>query len=116
MERPTPDPVVRQATDEQLLIEAGGRRILTEAACPHRKGRLRFGYVNGRALRITCPLHHSTFDLLTGQQISGPVCRPLRVTVLAADAPDPVVTGGRNQWPASSVGSCELYANGGASL
>jgi len=93
MECSIPDPVVRQATDEQLLIEIGGRRILTEAACPHRKGRLRFGYVNGRALRITCPLHHSTFDLLTGQQISGPACRPLRVTVFAADVADPVVSG-----------------------
>jgi nitrite reductase (NADH) small subunit len=104
MEHPVPDPVVRQATDEQLLIEIGGRRILTEAACPHRKGRLRFGYLNGRALRITCPLHHSTFDLLTGQQISGPVCRPLRVTVLAADVADPTVSGDQESVTGLNIG------------
>ncbi|MFI5783047.1 Rieske (2Fe-2S) protein [Nocardia sp. NPDC051570] len=83
MEDSGPEAEVRQTTEERLLIEVGDRRILIEAACPHRKGRLRFGHVNGRALRITCPLHHSTFDLLTGQQISGPPCRSLWVRVLS---------------------------------
>lgn len=68
--------------DDRILIEVAGRRILAAATCPHRKGRLRFGRVNPRTLRITCPLHHATFDLLTGRRVGGPTCGPLQVTVL----------------------------------
>jgi len=75
-------PKIRSVDHEQILIEIAGRRILAAAACPHRKGRLRFGHVNPRTLRITCPLHHATFDLLTGRHVGGPACGPLRVTVL----------------------------------
>ncbi len=78
---------IRPIGEDQILIEVAGRRVLVEAACPHRKGRLQFGRVNTRTLRITCPLHHATFDLLTGRQVSGPACRPLRVTTLD-DAPE----------------------------
>ncbi|RJQ81607.1 Rieske (2Fe-2S) protein [Pseudonocardiaceae bacterium YIM PH 21723] len=56
--------------------------MLVEAECPHRKGRMRFGHINERTLRISCPLHHSTFDLTTGERVSGPACRSLRVTEL----------------------------------
>jgi nitrite reductase (NADH) small subunit len=73
---------IRELSEDLLLIEAGGRRIVTEAACPHRKGRLRFGYLNARTLRLTCPLHHSSFDLLTGEPVAGPACRALRVLEL----------------------------------
>lgn len=82
-------PVLRQLTDDVMLVEAGGWRVLTEAACPHRKGRLRFGFVNGRTMRLTCPLHHSTFELLTGRQVGGPPCRSLQVVVLPEDQPTP---------------------------
>ncbi|MGH3564845.1 MAG: Rieske (2Fe-2S) protein [Pseudonocardia sp.] len=68
--------------DNQILIEVAGHRLLVAAACPHRKGRLQFGRVNPRTLRITCPLHHATFDLLTGQRVGGPACGPLRITQL----------------------------------
>lgn len=83
------EPVVRQLGDDLILIEVAGRRFLTESACPHRKGRLRYGYVNGRTLRITCPLHLSSFDLVTGRQISGPPCRKLVVADLPAGAEVP---------------------------
>jgi len=76
------EPVIRQVDDDRLLVEVDELRVLIEASCPHRKGRLRFGHVNPRNRRITCPLHHSTFELTTGRQVSGPPCRPLRVTVL----------------------------------
>lgn len=74
--------VVRQVSADQILIEVGGVRVLAQGECPHRKGRLRFGMVNPRRMSITCPLHHSTFDLRTGRQLSGPPCGPLRVSVL----------------------------------
>lgn len=83
---------LRQISPDQLLIEVAGRRILTQAECPHRRGRLRYGYLNDRTLRITCPLHHSTFDLLTGRQVAGPPCGPLRVTLLPEDAAPPRAT------------------------
>lgn len=82
----TPTARIRPVKDDQILIEVAGYRVLAPAACPHRKGRLRFGRVNPQTLRITCPLHHATFDLLTGQQVSGPTCDPLRVTVLDDEA------------------------------
>ncbi|WNV85420.1 Rieske 2Fe-2S domain-containing protein [Umezawaea sp. Da 62-37] len=82
--------VLRQLDADLLLVEVGDRRFLTQAECPHRKGRLLFGYVNERRLRITCPLHHSTFDLTTGAQVSGPACGSLKVTALEGDAPYPV--------------------------
>ncbi|WP_309117149.1 Rieske (2Fe-2S) protein [Saccharothrix sp.] len=76
---------VRQLNGDLLLVEVRGQRFLTQAECPHRKGRLLFGYVNDRKLRITCPLHHSTFELTTGDQVSGPVCGSLKVTPLTGD-------------------------------
>ncbi|HWO67567.1 MAG TPA: Rieske (2Fe-2S) protein [Umezawaea sp.] len=82
--------VLRQLDADLLLVEVGEHRFLTQAACPHRKGRLLFGYVNDRRLRITCPLHHSTFDLTTGAQVAGPPCGDLKVTVLEGSAPYPV--------------------------
>jgi nitrite reductase (NADH) small subunit len=78
--------VLRQVTDDLLLVEVAGRQFLVEAACPHRKGRLRYGHVNPRNLRITCPLHYSTFDLTTGRKVAGPACRSLRVQVLTEEA------------------------------
>ncbi|MGH3997703.1 MAG: Rieske (2Fe-2S) protein [Pseudonocardiaceae bacterium] len=78
---------IRPVGDDQILIEVAGQQILASASCPHRQGRLRFGRVNPRTLRIACPLHHATFDLLTGQRVSGPTCGPLRVAVLDAAVP-----------------------------
>jgi len=82
--------VLRQLNADLLLVEVGEHKFLTQAECPHRKGRLLFGYVNDRRLRITCPLHHSTFDLTTGAQVAGPPCGSLKVTVLEGPAPYPV--------------------------
>ncbi|MCC3770856.1 Rieske 2Fe-2S domain-containing protein [Streptomyces sp. UNOC14_S4] len=64
---------------EWVRVTVDGRPYDIAAACPHRKGRLVHGYVNPRTLRITCPLHRSTFDLTTGCQISGPSAGPLPV-------------------------------------
>ncbi|MBP2702657.1 Rieske (2Fe-2S) protein [Microbispora sp. RL4-1S] len=87
--RPEDGPTLRQIGPDHLLIEVAGRRIVAQAECPHRRGRLRFGYLNSRTLRLTCPLHHSTFDLLTGRQVSGPPCGSLTVELLPDDVPPP---------------------------
>lgn len=79
-------PLVVQVTDDLVLIEVAGRRLLAEAHCPHRKGRLRFGHVDGTRLSIRCQLHHSTFDLLDGAVVTGPACAPLRVVAHLPDA------------------------------
>lgn len=69
----------QQVTDELIKVRAGRQDFLIAAACSHRQGRLVYGYVNDRTLRITCPLHHSTFDLTTGCPLSGPARTQLRV-------------------------------------
>lgn len=84
--RPETHASLRQISPDRLLIEVAGKRIITQAHCPHRRGLLRFGYLNSRTLRITCPLHHSAFDLLTGQQVAGPPCGSLHVELLPEGA------------------------------
>ncbi|WP_432871312.1 Rieske (2Fe-2S) protein [Microbispora rosea] len=95
---------LRQIAPDLLLIEVAGRRMLTQAECPHRRGRLRYGYLNGRTLRITCPLHHSTFDLLTGRQVAGPPCGSLRVTLLPEDAASPRSAAEAAEWAERAEG------------
>ncbi|MET9933515.1 Rieske (2Fe-2S) protein, partial [Streptomyces sp. NPDC006324] len=73
------EPVVRQVTEDLVLVETGGRKVLAAAVCPHRGGRLKYGRVDGDRLRITCPLHHTTFDLTSGERLSGAACAALRV-------------------------------------
>jgi nitrite reductase/ring-hydroxylating ferredoxin subunit len=68
-----------EAQPDKVRISAGDRTFLIDAACPHRKGRLVFGHVNANTLRITCPLHRSTYDLTDGHQISGPAACALNV-------------------------------------
>jgi nitrite reductase/ring-hydroxylating ferredoxin subunit len=81
---------VRAAREPVELTELdGGRRVrvriadqefVIDAACPHRKGRLVHGHVNPRTLRITCPLHRSVFDLVTGEPLAGPATECLTVS------------------------------------
>ncbi|MFE5241263.1 MULTISPECIES: Rieske (2Fe-2S) protein [unclassified Streptomyces] len=70
---------VREVSEDVIAVELPGGTVLTDAVCPHRKGRLRFGYVDADRMRITCPLHHSTFSLENGRRLAGPVCDALRI-------------------------------------
>jgi len=63
---------VEPAGEGRLRVNAGGRSFLIAATCPHRDGLLLYGYVNAARLRITCPLHRSSFDLVTGAVVMGP--------------------------------------------
>jgi nitrite reductase/ring-hydroxylating ferredoxin subunit len=74
---------LRQLNADEVLVETDEVRVALQNECPHRKGRLRYGRVNPHLKRITCPLHSSTFDLLTGEQVAGPACGPIRVRVLS---------------------------------
>ena len=69
---------IQQVTEDLIKVHAARREFLISAACSHRQGKLVYAYVNDRTLRITCPLHHSTFDLVTGCPLSGPANAKLR--------------------------------------
>ncbi|KRV49996.1 hypothetical protein AQ490_18010 [Wenjunlia vitaminophila] len=79
--------MVEAAGEDEVRVRVGEREFLVSAACPHRRGRLVFARVNEARLRITCPLHHSSFDLLTGAALSGPTERPLCVREVTGDQP-----------------------------
>ena len=85
------DPRVQQVSERLILVEAGGRRLLTDAACPHRMGRMRYGHLDADRMLIRCPLHHSAFDLRDGgRRVAGPACGALRIVAeLPAGAPVP---------------------------
>ncbi|CAL9326140.1 Rieske (2Fe-2S) protein [Streptomyces sp. SudanB182_2057] len=76
MKRP-PEVTIEQTGDNTLKITIGDKQYEIEAFCPHRRGHLAHGYVNTRALRITCPLHHSSYSLETGTLTAGPSGRTL---------------------------------------
>lgn len=63
---------IEQLPNEEVRISVGDRQFIVAAECPHRRGRLAYAHVNATTLRITCPLHRSTYDLTTGAQVSGP--------------------------------------------
>lgn len=63
---------VEPACGATVRVQAAGRTFLAAAKCPHRDGLLVYGYVDAARLRITCPLHRSSFDLATGAVVSGP--------------------------------------------
>ncbi len=74
--------VIEQVTEDTIRVEVGGRRLRAGARCPHRKGLMVHGYLNTGKMHLTCPLHYSTFDLLTGCALAGPASDALPVEVL----------------------------------
>jgi nitrite reductase/ring-hydroxylating ferredoxin subunit len=53
-----------------LLANVGGRICATSDRCGHQNASLSKGSLQGRV--VTCPLHGATFDITTGQNLSGP--------------------------------------------
>jgi nitrite reductase/ring-hydroxylating ferredoxin subunit len=78
---------VEPAGEGQVRVQAAGRAFLVAAKCPHRDGLLLYGYVNAATLRITCPLHRSSFDLATGAVVTGPSNRALYTEELPCQQP-----------------------------
>jgi 3-phenylpropionate/trans-cinnamate dioxygenase ferredoxin component len=50
---------------EMLVANAGGQYFISDARCPHMGGHLPDGGLEGTVL--TCPRHHSQFDLRDGR-------------------------------------------------
>jgi nitrite reductase/ring-hydroxylating ferredoxin subunit len=53
-----------------LLANVEGRICATSDRCGHQNASLSKGSLKGRV--VTCPLHSATFDVTTGQNLSGP--------------------------------------------
>ncbi|ARZ66270.1 Rieske 2Fe-2S domain-containing protein [Streptomyces sp. HU2014] len=70
---------VEQISEDRIRVCVGDREFEADAFCPHRKGHMVHGYVNVARLRITCPLHHSSYSLETGEAITGPTATPMCV-------------------------------------
>ena len=82
---------------ELLVAAVGGNFYIADARCPHLHGHLARGTLEGTV--VTCPVHHSQFDLSDGHCVrwtdwSGPVKtmaelarhpRPLRVYEVSVD-------------------------------
>ncbi|MDI6644194.1 MAG: Rieske (2Fe-2S) protein [Methanobacteriaceae archaeon] len=52
---------------EILLARAGNEYFATDNKCPHMGGDLSHGVLEG--VVVTCPMHHSQFDLSNGEVI-----------------------------------------------
>jgi len=50
---------------EFLVANVAGEFFVTDARCPHLGGHLARGVLEGSV--VTCPLHHSQYDLRTGE-------------------------------------------------
>lgn len=68
-----PQKVIHEAT-QLVLVKKGSRVYGLSSRCSHLGGPLEEGDVDGNA--ITCPWHASTFDLATGEVVSGPARCP----------------------------------------
>lgn len=68
-------------------LRDGSLRAVT-AVCPHRGGPIADGQIDDRV--VICPLHANTFDLTTGQCLTGPLA--LRSYPVALDDGEIVLT------------------------
>ena len=59
--------VVTIRNQEILLARASGRYYAAEGRCPHLRGRLWLGKLDGTV--VTCPVHGSRFDLTDGHVV-----------------------------------------------
>jgi NADPH-dependent 2,4-dienoyl-CoA reductase/sulfur reductase-like enzyme/nitrite reductase/ring-hydroxylating ferredoxin subunit len=61
--------------DEVLIVRSGGELFAVGARCTHYRGQLAEGLVVGDTVR--CPLHHSCFNLRTGEAVRAPAFDPI---------------------------------------
>ncbi len=58
------------AFDTQILLSnVSGKIYATQDSCGHQRASLSKGTLNGKI--VTCPLHRATFDVTTGENVSG---------------------------------------------
>ena len=58
---------VKAGEREILLARVGDRYFAAESRCPHMRGELSQGTLEGTI--VTCPVHHSRFDLEDGRVV-----------------------------------------------
>jgi 3-phenylpropionate/trans-cinnamate dioxygenase ferredoxin subunit len=63
--------------DQVLVVNVGGELHAVQGICSHEYFELDKGFITGDT--ITCALHLSRFDLLTGDPLDPPADEPLRV-------------------------------------
>ncbi|SAI73101.1 3-phenylpropionate dioxygenase ferredoxin subunit [Bordetella ansorpii] len=63
----------------RFTVVVGNCRYSIPRHCPHRAGRLDHGFISSARGTVSCPLHHSVFDLATGMQLAGPPCGDISV-------------------------------------
>jgi nitrite reductase/ring-hydroxylating ferredoxin subunit len=61
--------VVKLGERQVLLVKHGGEVFAVQGSCPHLGGHLKDGRITADG-HIVCPLHHSEFDLRTGDVIA----------------------------------------------
>ena len=65
----------RLGEHEVVVCHTRDGLFVVDNVCTHAFARMSEGYLKGT--RITCPLHGATFDVRTGQVLSGPATVPL---------------------------------------
>ncbi|MCI4355778.1 MAG: Rieske (2Fe-2S) protein [Thermoplasmata archaeon] len=66
------------------VFNVGGLLLGVDAKCTHMGGPINQGAVAGTT--VTCPWHHSQFDLRTGAVVQGPAVRPLKGYRVSAES------------------------------
>jgi 3-phenylpropionate/trans-cinnamate dioxygenase ferredoxin subunit len=78
---------VNAAGREILLVRVGDKYYAVDNRCPHMKGDLSQGKLEGTV--VTCPLHGSQFDISNGQVVrwlkGGPMSKVGRALKLSKD-------------------------------
>ena len=83
------------AGQEILVVHHEGSYYAIGRKCPHMGGDLAKGTLAGTT--VTCPRHHSQFDVTTGRCLAGPRIGPLKLSTHDQVAYPVRVEGGRIQ-------------------
>ena len=61
-----------------LIVKIDGRIYATDGICTHEYAELSNGFLNEEEKTVTCPLHLSVFDLVSGFPLNPPAEKPLK--------------------------------------
>ena len=66
---------IEQDGKRVLVVNLDGRVLAWDGTCTHEEADLSTGFLLGE--EVTCPLHLSRFNLLTGEAVNPPAEKPL---------------------------------------
>ena len=69
-----------------LIANVNGKYYSVCSICPHRKGPLQEGELNGN--NVTCPWHGSEFDITSGKVTKGPATENIKKYEVKVDGKD----------------------------